>query len=53
MTKVRILIFGVCAFLPVIAVHEYQRRIVASHSIKGKVTRQGAVIPPAVRSLRP
>jgi hypothetical protein len=53
MFKLRFLIFGFCAFLPVIALHEYQRRSLTSHSIKANVTTQGAVIPPALRSLRP
>lgn len=53
MFKLRFLIFGLCAFLPVIALHEYRRHLLASHSIKRNVTTQGAVIPPPVRSLRP
>jgi hypothetical protein len=53
MIKLRFVIFGLCAFLPVITLHHYEGRLLASHSMKAKVTTQGAVIPPAVRSLRP
>jgi PEP-CTERM motif-containing protein len=53
MFRLRLLIFGLCAFVPVIALHEYERRSLASHSIKRHVSTQGAVIPPAARSLRP
>jgi PEP-CTERM motif len=53
MFKVRFLIFGLCAFLPVITLHEYERRSLASASIKGHATAQGVQIPADVRSLRP
>src|SRR5690242_21911627 len=53
MFKPRLLIFGLCAFVPVIALHEYERRSLESHSIKRHVSTQGAVIPPVVRALRP
>jgi PEP-CTERM motif len=53
MFKLRLLIFGLCAFVPVIALHEYERRSLESHSIKRHVSTQGAVIPPVVRALRP
>ena len=53
MFKLRLLIFGLCAFVPVIALHEYERRSLASHSIKAHVSTQGAVIPPVLRALRP
>jgi hypothetical protein len=53
MFKVRFLIFGLCAFLPVITLHEYERRSLASASIKGHATAQDVQIPAEVRSLRP
>jgi hypothetical protein len=53
MFKLRFLIFGLCAFLPVLALHEYERRSHASASIKGHVTAREARIPAEVRSLRP
>lgn len=53
MIKYRLLIFAACALLPVIALHEYEGRSLASRSIKKHVTTAGAVNPPAMRSLRP
>ncbi|MGI9074865.1 MAG: PEP-CTERM sorting domain-containing protein [Bryobacteraceae bacterium] len=53
MFKLRFLIFGLCAFLPVLALHEYERRSLASASIKGHATAREVQIPAEVRSLRP
>jgi hypothetical protein len=53
MIKYRLLIFGACALVPVIALHEYERRSLACHLIQKHVTTVGAINPPAMRSLRP
>jgi hypothetical protein len=53
MFKLRFLIFALLAFLPVIALHEYELRSHRSDSIQAHVTAKGVMIPPAVRSLRP
>lgn len=53
MFKWRYLIFALLAFLPVIALHEYERRSLRSDSLQAHVTAKGVAIPPAVRSLRP
>jgi hypothetical protein len=53
MFKVRFLIFGFCAFLPVIALHEYERHSLASASLNGHATTREVQIPAQVRSLRP
>jgi hypothetical protein len=53
MFKLRFLIFGICAFVPVITLHEYERRSLASASIRGHSTAQEVQIPAEVRSLRP
>jgi hypothetical protein len=53
MIKYRLIIFGACALLPVIALHEYEKRSLTSQSIQKNVTTIGAVNPPAMRSLRP
>jgi PEP-CTERM motif len=53
MFKRRFLIFGLFAVMPVIALHLYVHRSHGSESIQKHSSKQGAVIPPAVRSLRP
>ena len=53
MFKRRFLVFGLCAFLPVVALHEYIRRTEGSDSLQKHTTSQSAVIPAAARSLRP
>jgi hypothetical protein len=53
MFKRRFLIFGLCAFFPVIALHEYEHRYLTSDSIQRHVTTEGIIIPAADRSLRP
>jgi hypothetical protein len=53
MIKLRFLIFALCAFLPVIGLHEYERRALRSDCIKGHTTTQDVQIPAALGSLRP
>ncbi|MFL6351853.1 MAG: hypothetical protein ACJ74Z_08380 [Bryobacteraceae bacterium] len=51
MFKLRYLVFGICAVLPALALHEYERGSLRSTSVKAHAALRG--LPPAVKSLGP
>ena len=53
MLKPRFFIAGIAALLPVMALHFYLHRLHPTESLKRHSSAAGAVLPPAVRSLRP
>ncbi|MBV9303040.1 MAG: hypothetical protein JOY62_08985 [Acidobacteriaceae bacterium] len=53
MSKLRFWIYACLAILPVVAVHWFVRHSDEPASLKEHISTRGAVIPPAVRSVRP
>ncbi len=53
MFKLRFIIAGICAFIPVLALHEFQARSIAARPLTAHTTNHDVTIPPEVTSLRP
>ncbi len=53
MFKLRFIVAGICAFIPVVALHEFQSRSIATRPLAAHITKHGVTIPAEMKSLRP